>query len=345
MTCRLPNAAPSPTAAAKTWPRLFARLQHSRRRLIGAQALAAVVVLLMAIAAAVELPAPTSVPRPQAAPLVPSPAACPIAAPRLSAAVGTTGTAGSCRPAVALPLPAPAPASRIIAAADRWALLIGISTYAGSTHPTYGGRGDAVAVRAALLAAGWRPDHIRSLIDGDASGSAISGAMAWLADHSGPHTFSLFHFSGHACVASRGPCAAGHTYLWSADNQFLSESTVRAALARVRGPAWFDFAACEAGAFDAGLSSAQRLVTGSSQASETAYEEPTWHESVWTGLVWERAFLPAQGGVAPGRATIGQMVAYGRAQAPRLTGTQDAGAQHPYVAGGDLTQRLVAPHV
>jgi len=230
-----------------------------------------------------------------------------------------------------------------IGPADRWALLVGIQDYAGNTHSTYGARGDVSAIRTALLRSGWRSDHIRTVQDGQATGQGILDAMAWLAERSGPQTFSLFHFSGHVCVASRGPCGADHAYLWSYDNRFLPETSVGAVLGQVQGRAWFDFAGCESGAFDVGLSSSARLFTGSSQASETSYEQPAWKQSVWSGLVWDQAFLKGGAGPQPGRATIGQMVAYGKAQAPKVTANQEAGPQHPYVAGGDPSQSLYAP--
>jgi hypothetical protein len=247
--------------------------------------------------------------------------------------------------AASAPAPtAPELATPTIGPAERWAVLVGVQDYAGDTHPTYGSRGDINAIRTALLGSGWRSDHILTLLDCQASGQAITAAMSWLADHSGPTTFSLFHFSGHACIARRGPCGAGHTYLWSQDNTFIPERQVGALLGRVQGQAWFDFAGCETGAFDAGLSSPKRLVTGASQANETAYEVPAWNESVWTGLVWDHAFLQGQAGTAPGKATIGQMVAYGKTQAPHFTAGQGPGPQHPYVAGGDPSQTLYAPH-
>ena len=230
-----------------------------------------------------------------------------------------------------------------IGPADRWAVLVGIQDYAGNTHSTYGARGDVSAARTALLRSGWHSDHIVTLVDGQASAQAILNAMSWLGDRSGPGTFSLFHFSGHVCIASRGPCPSGHTWLWSYDNRFISEATVGSVLGREQGRAWFDFAGCESGAFDAGLHSAKRLFSASSQASETSYEQPAWNESVWGGLVWDQAFLQGQAGAKPGRATIGQMTAYGKAQAPRVTANQPAGAQHPVVIGGDPTQTLYAP--
>jgi hypothetical protein len=239
------------------------------------------------------------------------------------------------------PLPPP---SRVIPPDRRWAVIIGISQYAGNTHPTYGGTGDAEAVRTALLKSGWRSDHLLILLDAAASGSAIMSAMSWLASHSSPTSYSLFHYSGHVCIASRGPCAAGHTYLWSQDNRFIPESTVASVLGSVQGPAWFDFAGCESGAFNYGLSTAHRMVTAASQANETAYENPEWHESIWTGLVFDRGYLHGQAGAAPLRATISQIVAYGRTRAPQLTSAEQAGPQHPYAVGGLTGQTLFAPH-
>jgi hypothetical protein len=277
------------------------------------------------------------------------------ASPTLAIAVGSgvqvTPVAGTCpdgspslptsgRIAIVFTRPLPPPT---IGPENRWAVLVGIQDYAGNTHSTYGARGDVKAARSSLLRSGWRGDHIRTLVDGQASAQGILDAMAWLATRSGPSTFSLFHFSGHVCIASRGPCPAGHTYLWSFDNRFIPETTVGSLLGQVQGRAWFDFAGCEAGAFNAGLSSPKRLFSASSQANETSYEQPDWNESVWGGLVWDHAFLQGRAGAKPGRATIGQMVAFGKAQAPRVTANQAAGPQHPVVVGGDPSQSLYAP--
>ena len=170
-----------------------------------------------------------------------------------SASIPTSGR-------IAIVFTRPLPQAVTIPATQRWAVLIGVQDYAGNTHSTYGARGDVNAIRTALLRSGWRNDHILVLLDGQATGQAVINAMAWLADHSGAGTYSLFHFSGHVCIASRGGCPPGHTYLWGFDNRFIPESTVGAVLGAVQGRAWFDFAGCEAGAFDVGLHSAKRLV-------------------------------------------------------------------------------------
>jgi hypothetical protein len=239
----------------------------------------------------------------------------------------------------------PPPKPRVAGAPPehRWAVVIGIGDYGGSTHSTVGGSGDATAVRAALLRAGWRSDHIRVVRDSAATASGIRAAFDWLAARSTPKTFSLLHFSGHVCIASRGPCASGHTFLWSYDNRFIPETEVRSRMSRVRGYSWLDVAGCEAGAFD--IHSSTRLFSASSRASETSYENPQWRESYWTGLVWDRGFMQGLAddrGVAA-RATIGEMTAYGKKQAPRMTASGEKGSQHPVVAGGSPSWSLYAP--
>lgn len=253
---------------------------------------------------------------------------------------GTSSLPTSGRIAIVFTRPLPPPT---ISPENRWALLIGVQDYAGNVHSTYGARGDVNAARTALLRSGWRNDHIMVLLDGQATASAIIDSMAWLAARSGPSTFTLFHYSGHICIASRGPCPPGHTWLWGFDNRFIPETSVGSLLGQVQGRAWFDFAGCEAGAFNVGLSSPKRLFSASSQPDETSYEQPAWKESVWGGLVWDQAFLQGKAGAKPNKATIGQMVAYGKAQAPRVTAKQAAGPQHPVVVGGDPTQSLYAP--
>lgn len=116
-------------------------------------------------------------------------------------------------------------------------------------------------------------------------------------------------------------------------------------LKRVKGKQWLDLSACEGGAFDRGYSSPDRLFTGASQPSETAYEEPQWNESVWTGLTWDYGYNrgladPHGAGL---HATIAQMATYGVTQAPAYTRKQARGPQHPVFRGGSADWSLAAP--
>ena len=242
-------------------------------------------------------------------------------------------------------VPPPAPKG-IASPQHRFALIVGVQDYAGRTHDTVGGRGDVTAVRNALLAAGWQSSHIMTLVDAQASADGIRQGLEWLRTHSSDETFSLFHYSGHVCIESRGPCAAGHAYLWSQDNRFITDTELVQRLKSVRGKQWMDISACEGGAFDVdGYSSASRMFTGAAQPDETAYEEPHWGQSVWTGLAWDHGFT-AGGADSQGRrakATMAQMAQYGVTHAPAYTSKQSRGPQHPVFRGGAPTWSLSAP--
>ena len=238
-----------------------------------------------------------------------------------------------------------APVRRVASAANRWALLVGIRDYAGRTESTVGGEVDVAAIRSALLRSGWRSDHIRVVTEKSATAQGIRDGMAWLVARSTADTFTLMHYSGHICIASRGPCARGHTYLWSQDNRFIPETEVASTLSRLRGYSWLDVAGCEAGAFDNGFHSSRRLFSASSRADETSYEDPGEKQSVWVSFTWSQGYNRGQADVdrRAYHATMRQMVAYGAARAPTFTSTGEAGAQHPVWAGGDSWWSLAAP--
>jgi hypothetical protein len=216
-----------------------------------------------------------------------------------------------------------------------WAVDIGIQQYQGRTHPTEGGEGDAAAFRQALDNAHWPSDHILELVDGAATAGAIRDSMQWLVQHSGPNTVTVFHYSGHVCIQSSGPCGAGHMYLWSVDNQFISDDEVGNALRNLAGNAWVDIAGCEAGAFDKGISNGQRLFTGSSQANQKSYEDPDWHESVWTGLAIDQGMLQHQADANhDGVVTVLEAANWAKPRASQMTQGQPNGNQDPVISNG-----------
>jgi hypothetical protein len=172
--------------------------------------------------------------------------------------------------------------------------------------------------------------------------------MQWLARKSGPDTFSVFHFSGHTCIASRGPCAAGHYYLWAYDNRMLSEQAVGSLLDRVRGRAWFDYMGCEAAGVVRSLAAPGRLVTASSRADEKSYERRKWQESVWVRLAWHRGLLNGRADRnGNGRVSILEAVHWAKRSAPEVTAAQQPyGPQHPVILGGTgRGWRLDAPRI
>src|SRR5215203_4191638 len=76
---------------------------------------------------------------------------------------------------------APAPA-----AADRWAQVVGIDHFQGSTRSNFGAVADAADFKQALLKVGVADDHIKVLTESAATAGAIRAGLQWLVDHSGP---------------------------------------------------------------------------------------------------------------------------------------------------------------
>lgn len=215
--------------------------------------------------------------------------------------------------------------------ATSWALLVGISHYDAPTHPTYGGDGDIATFRDALRAAGWADSHILVLTDQAANADSIRSSIHWLVSHSAPDTFSLFHYSGHVLQSS------GHTYLWGVDNQFISEDELGSRLGPLQGRAWIDIAGCESAAFNQNLSSPQRFFSSSSMGDEKSYEQPSWGQSVWTGLSVGRGMEQHQAATTgDGTVSIQAAVRWAQQRAPEMTANQEPyGPQHPYAMGGD----------
>lgn len=217
---------------------------------------------------------------------------------------------------------------------NNWAVLIGISHYQGSTHPTYGGDGDVAVFQTLLQQAGWPSSHILVLTDGAATAANMRSAMNWLVSHSSPNSFTLFHYSGHVCEQGRGPCSGSHKYLWSADNVLIPDTEFGHTMQGLQGWSWVDVSGCEAGAFDQGVSSSQRLFTGSSQPNETSYEYPPWHESVWTGNLVDQGMLQRRAASGSAAISIQQAAAWANQQVQQMTSGQSTGVQHPVIRGG-----------
>jgi hypothetical protein len=257
---------------------------------------------------------------------------------RARVATGGGGGGGGTGHTVARPAaPRPSPFNTAAPGATPkvWAVVIGIQQYQGRTHATLGGEGDAAAFMQALHNANWPDDHILELVDGQATAGNIRNAMQWLTQHSAPDTLTIFHYSGHVCIASTGPCAANHMHLWSVDNQFISDDEVGNNLRNLQGDAWVDIAGCEAAAFDKGISNGQRLFTGSSRADEKSYEHPDWHESVWTGLAIDQGMLQHQAdGNGDHIVSVREAVNWATPRATDTTQGQAHSPQHPVINGG-----------
>ena len=240
------------------------------------------------------------------------------------------------------PTPSPKPKPPPTAAPqDRWALIVGITNYRGNVKDTRGGANDARLVRQTLLHHGWRSDRIRILVDGQATGAAMSEGISWLQRNSTSKTFSFFHYSGHVKQKN------GHEYLWPVDNRYIADTEAARVLKAMRGTAWTNISGCEAGGFNEGLASPRHLFTGSSHVTEKSYEDNKTGYSVWSGMLYDEGLLRKLADRdGDGHVTVEQAFDYAAPRAKTYTKNQRPhGPQTPQKFGGWGALRLDAPRI
>lgn len=213
---------------------------------------------------------------------------------------------------------------------ERFALVIGIDQFQGSTRWNTGAVGDAEDTKAALTRAGFPAGNIKMLTDSAATASAIRDGLRWLADKSRDDSFAVMAYSGH--VKQVGSTE----YLWPHDNEHIADTELASALRRIKGYLWVHIAGCEAAGFDENVSGPKRLVTAASQADEKGYElPPELRNSVFTSLLVDKGMLRKQADANKDRkVSIQEAFRFAEQRAPQITANEAFGPQHPYMAGG-----------
>lgn len=85
---------------------------------------------------------------------------------------------------------------------QKWALLIGIADYRGSSSDLWHPDEDALEMKAELLEYGYPEANIKVLLNKKATASAISAAIDWLISNESPGDEVVFFYSGHGCRVS-----------------------------------------------------------------------------------------------------------------------------------------------
>ena len=224
--------------------------------------------------------------------------------------------------------------------AEKWALIIGITDYDGGTRDTVGGANDAAVVQEALLANGWPAAHIRMLVNADATAANIRAGMDWLVQNSTPTSFSVFHFSGHTKQADSGHSGGDveqfHEFLWSAQNQFVSDREVGLRMRALQGHAWINMSNCEAAGFEDGFAGPTKLFTAASREDQKGYERYETGHSIMTGLMVKDALLGGAGDAdGNGRVSLHEAFKYAALHAPAQSEGGEYGPQNPVMMGGD----------
>lgn len=85
---------------------------------------------------------------------------------------------------------------------DRYAIIIGINDYAGTSSDLHYCVNDASEFKAALLANGWQESDITYLTDGDATYTNIMSAIATVSGAADVEDEVIFFYSGHGSVSN-----------------------------------------------------------------------------------------------------------------------------------------------
>lgn len=168
-----------------------------------------------------------------------------------------------------------------------WAVLIGVSDYAGNTDDLKGSARDAYALRDHLLSLGWRSDHIYVATDSSATRDGILKAIRWLASKTNNRSAAVFHFSGHEWptrTTADGDNETRDVAIRAHDNRLIVDGELGRELGKVNANRfWIDLSLCRAGGFqDAGMIKPGRVLTYSSPESELSYEDPNVGHSVFS---------------------------------------------------------------
>lgn len=215
------------------------------------------------------------------------------------------------------------------AAPDKFALIVGVAQFYGKTPSLPGSDGDAHDTRQFLLNNGWSSENVRTLVNYQASATAIRDGLKWLGDKCIAGTTCVFKYSGHVKLAraADGDNETTDEHLWTPENTFISDGEVARHLRRLLGRAWIDISGCEAAGFDDNVSAPNRVFTASSQEDEKSYESPAYRNSVWTELLVNQ-------GLAQGK-NLAEAFHSARVRAAKETELQKNGSQNAYLAGGD----------
>jgi len=81
---------------------------------------------------------------------------------------------------------------------ERWAVIVGIDDYEGSgSSDLPWSVEDALDMKNVLISHGWKSDHIKLLINSEATGSNIRSAIRWMDSKEDEDDIVVFFFSGH----------------------------------------------------------------------------------------------------------------------------------------------------
>lgn len=183
---------------------------------------------------------------------------------------------------------------------DKWAVVIGISDYYGSSSDLEYCDDDARDVQAALINTyGFSSGNVKMLLDNQATYANIIGGIDWLLANEGPDSTVVFYYSGHGSNASGDPDGDGETkdesiVPWELSR--LYDGTLAQKFAQLESHyAWIAFDSCYAGGMnDAGITGPYKIDTMACSETGYSYESSSVENGFFTYLMVEEGMTRAK---------------------------------------------------
>jgi hypothetical protein len=243
--------------------------------------------------------------------------------------VPTTAASAPAASAVDRPIVAPAsfPRTRTTAPPRRtayaggpkdggvWAVIVGVDDYPGDDADLKAAVADARDVDSALAAYGVPANRRMVLLDRQATGDNIRGALAWMAGRASADSTTVFFYSGHVRQVAGDADRDGEVIdeaMVGADGDNVFDGQVADLLRNSEARAtWLGIAACYGAGFDDAIAPG-RILTAAAGENDVAYENSSLGHSYMVEYMVRRAMLQ---GRAPG--SVQEAFGWARAQIAR----------------------------
>lgn len=165
--------------------------------------------------------------------------------------------------------------------AECWAVIVGVSDYKIIGDLNYSDESAKELFQ--LLSPAWGEEHIKLLLDSEATKAEIRRAIEWLASNEDANDTVLFYFTGHGDSAGYiAPYDAYYEPTWISSHEL---SYWLRPLDSERVTIILD--TCNAGRFETNLSDSGRVVLMSSRSGEYSWETSSLEHSVFTYYLLE----------------------------------------------------------
>jgi len=212
---------------------------------------------------------------------------------------------------------------------DRWAVIIGISDYAGESYDLEYCDDDALDFYNALVNVyGWKSNHITLLIDGQATKENILAAILWMRTNEDLGDEVVFFYSGHGTTSTRN---ADNDPEWKDEciipweiqsSYFIWDGDLKEEFSTFESThIFFCFDSCYSGGMT-DLAGSGRLICMASKETQTALESSRWENGQFTYYFVDQGMLAGKADANnDGLVTCEEAFDYAKARCRRQTPT------------------------